>query len=545
MGLITMNEKELMRLRVIEDLTAGSITPGHAAGILQISTRRLRVLRERFLKAGPAGLASGHRGKPSNRATPIQIKRLVMEILRAEYPDFGPTFATEKLREKHGLSFNPCTIRPWMKEGGLWADRRSRRQAVHQPRYRRECYGELVQIDGSQHHWFEDRGPPCTLLVYIDDATSRLMQLKFVQSESAFSYFAATTEYLERHGKPVAFYSDKHSIFRVTRKGAVTGDGMTQFGRALHELNIDIICANTPQAKGRVERANRTLQDRLVKELRLKGISTPEAGNEFLPEFIDDYNRRFGKDAVNSKDLHRRVRPEESLREVFVWREERTVSSSLTLQYDKTIFILEPSDFAKGRTRKRVTVCDYPDGRLVITHDGRPLPFNKFDTVRQVKQGAIVDNKRLGAALSVIKESQSREGFHRSQRGPRRLDQSDSVFSRPSEPISALRKRRRAKTAAIRKATQNVEFLPRERDTVAANPAAARSSRLPVDFDPSKPVPSADPYLEVHLELMEKRNRELDRERKLLNRRRYASRRKYLKVLTELEEREQQNKLAA
>lgn len=174
--------------------------------------------------------------------------------------------------------------------GGSLEGRRARLKPVHQPRYRRDCVGELIRIDGSEHWWFEGRGPKCTLLVYIDDATSRLMHPQFVQSESTFDYFAATRTYLERYGKPVAFYSDKHGVFRVNKKDAVGGDGMTQFGRALHAMNIDIICANSSQAKGRVERANGKLQDRLVKEMRLCGIDTIEAGNAFLPAFMEAYN---------------------------------------------------------------------------------------------------------------------------------------------------------------------------------------------------------------------------------------------------------------
>ncbi len=178
---------------------------------------------------------------------------------------------------------------------GLWKDRRARLKAVHQPRYPRDCLGELIQIDGSEHWSFESRGPRCTLLVHVDDATSRLMHLQFVESESTFDYFAATRAYLGRYGKPVAFYSDKHGVFRVNRKDAIGGDGMTQFGRALHALNIDIICANSSQAKGRVERANGTLQDRLVKEMRLSGIDTLAAGNAFLPAFMEKYNAGFAK----------------------------------------------------------------------------------------------------------------------------------------------------------------------------------------------------------------------------------------------------------
>src|SRR4029077_3312987 len=178
-------------------------------------------------------------------------------------PGLWPTLAAEKLAELHDIHLARETVRQWMITAGLWKDRRARLKAVHQPRYRRDCLGELIQIDGSEHWWFEGRGPRCTLLVYIDDATSRLMHLQFVESESTFDYFAATRTYLERYGKPVAFYSDKHGVFRVNRKDAIGGDGMTQFGRALHALNIDIICANSSQAKGRVERANGTLQDRL------------------------------------------------------------------------------------------------------------------------------------------------------------------------------------------------------------------------------------------------------------------------------------------
>ncbi len=215
----------------------------------------------------------------------------MLELVRQNYRDFGPTLAAEALLERHGVEVSRETLRKWMVEAGLWLSRKQRR-TFHQPRLRRESYGELIQIDGSQHRWFEQRGEPCTLLVFIDDATSRLMQLRFVPSESTSSYFEALQGYLETHGCPVAFYSDKHSVFRMNRDAA-GGQGMTQFGRALAELNIEILCANSSQAKGRVERANRTLQDRLVKELRLAEISSVEAGNAFLPAFMERFNERF------------------------------------------------------------------------------------------------------------------------------------------------------------------------------------------------------------------------------------------------------------
>jgi hypothetical protein len=356
------------------------------------------------------------------------FRETVLAIVRERYSDFGPTLAAEKLSELHGLDLGVETLRQWMIGAGLWVRRKDRLKRIHQPRARRDCLGELVQIDGSEHWWFEDRGPQCTLLVYVDDATSRLMHLKLVETESTFDYFQATREYLEAHGKPVAFYSDKHGVFRVNSAGAVQGDGMTQFGRSLHALNIDILCANTPQAKGRVERANKTLQDRLVKELRLQRISAIAAGNELLPAFLADYNARFGKEPRNSKNLHRPLSVGDDLTDVFAWREERTVSNSLTLQYDKVVFLLEPNAVTRDLRRKRVTVVDYPDGRLAIRYRGLDLPYTTFDKLRQVSQATIVENKHLGAVLSHIREQQIERAEARSQSAPRRQGQVGHMF---------------------------------------------------------------------------------------------------------------------
>jgi hypothetical protein len=362
MTLVTMSEKEFGRVRALQELTAGRLTVGEVASLLGLSRRQVFRLQVSFRAHGPEGLVSRRRGKASNRRYDRWTRALALQIIRDNYADFGPTLAAEKLDASHNLTISRETVRQWMVAEGLWLDRKERQKTVYQPRNRRDCLGELVQVDGSEHWWFEGRGPQCTLLVYVDDATSKLMHLKFVATESSFSYFTATREYLEKRGKPIAFYSDKHGVFRVNSVGAVGGDGMTQFGRALHEINIDIICANTPQAKGRVERANKTLQDRLVKELRLMQIDTIDEANAMLPAFLEDYNARFGKEPRNPKDLHRPLSPEDKLDDVFAWREERTVSESLTLQYDKVIFILEPTPITRSLRRKRVTVADYPDG---------------------------------------------------------------------------------------------------------------------------------------------------------------------------------------
>ena len=234
------------------------------------------------------------------------------------------------------------------------------------------------------------------------------MHLKFVPSESALAYLQATREYITAYGKPIAFHSDKHSIFRVNRPEAPPrGDGMTQFGRALHDLNIDILCASTCQAKGCVERALLTLQDRLVKELRLAGIGTLEAASRFLPGFIADYNRRFAKPPRDARDLHRPLAPYEDLDEALAWREQRTVTANLTLHYNKVLLLLEPSRISRAAARQRVTVYDYPDGRLAIRWKGVDLPYRAFDKLQTADQATITDHKRLSAALAYAKELQA------------------------------------------------------------------------------------------------------------------------------------------
>jgi len=420
-----MSEGELSRMEVLRDLDQKRLTTEAAAQLLWIERRQVFRLLKVYRAEGATGLISKRRGCCSNRRKPEALRQAALALIRERYWDFGPTLVAEKLHEVHGITLGRETLRLWMIEAELWVDRKQRRKRVHQPRARRDCVGELVQVDGCEHWWFEDRGPQCTLLVFIDDATGRLMHLQFVESESTFAYFRAARAYLEAWGKPVAFYSDKHGVFRVNHPGALGGDGMTQFGRALHALNIDIICANSSQAKGRVERAHKTLQDRLVKELRLAGVCTLAEGNALLPAFMADYNARFAKLPANKKDLHRPLRAGDDLEDAFAWKEQRRLSQALTLQYDKVVFIVEPSEPAKAAIGKYVTVFDYPDGRLSIRHNGVELAYRIFDKVRQVDQGAIADNKHLGRVLAMILDEQLHGGAER-RSGPRRRDQRDA-----------------------------------------------------------------------------------------------------------------------
>jgi Winged helix-turn helix len=428
MTVIAMSDKELDRMQVLRDLSTKQITVSEAAGLMRLTRRQVFRLAKRYRQDGPAGLVSRRRGRPSNRSHPAAVRTEALALIKANYADFGPTLAAEKLAACHDLRLGVETLRQWMRADGIWKDRQQRLPRVYQPRYRRASLGELIQIDGSEHWWFEDRGPPCTLLAFVDDATSRIMHAGFVATESTFDYFRATRAYLERYGKPVAFYSDKHAIFRVNSKEAQGGDGMTQFGRALDELTIEIICANAPQSKGRVERCFGTLQDRLVKELRLAGIDTPEAGNAFLPGFLEAHNARFAKAPFSDRNAHRPLTERDNLDEVFAWREERTVTQSLTLQYDQTLFILEPNEVTRPLARQRVMVCDYPDGRLAIKHKGRELPYRVFDKRQRVNQAAIVENKRLGPVLAYIAERQTELDMSRSRRAPSRRGQAAGLF---------------------------------------------------------------------------------------------------------------------
>ncbi|UTV41593.1 ISNCY family transposase (plasmid) [Ensifer adhaerens] len=409
MGLIAMSERDLQRIEVLSKVIAGRMTLASAARVLELSTRQVRRLLERINTGGAASIRHKAIGRPSNNRISDGVRDYAVTLVRERYADFGPTLAAEKLAERDGLTVSRETLRQWMSDDGLWLSRKQRR-TFHQPRLRREAYGELVQIDGSEHRWFEDRGPSCSLLVFVDDATGKLMQVRFVRSESAFTYFEALALYLKHHGAPVAFYSDKHSVFRVAKKDAKGGQGMTQFGRALCELNIEILCANSSQAKGRVERMNRTLQDRLVKELRLAGIDDMEAGNAFLPGFIEHYNARFAIVPARPDDLHRPMNlAPDRLAEILCKREQRYVGAQLTFSFERRRIMLEETEVTRGLAGRYVETYAYADGRLDVRWKGHSLSYRVFDKDQRVTHAAITENKRLSDVLAYIKERQDQQ----------------------------------------------------------------------------------------------------------------------------------------
>ncbi|QNT25541.1 ISNCY family transposase [Ralstonia solanacearum] len=456
-GLLTMSMREVDRMKVIQAVADGHLARWRAAERLGISARHVRRLVLRLQEDGPSGLVSRKRGRPSNRQLPPGLESRIRGLIRDSYADFGPTLAAEKLRERHGIEISKACVRRIMIDAGFWVPRKLRPPKVHQPRNRRACLGELVQIDGSDHAWFEDRAPACTLLVYVDDATGRLMQLLFVPTESTQAYFTATRAYVERHGKPMAFYSDKAGVFRVNASENAEGRGYTQFGRALFELNIDILCANTSQAKGRVERMNGVLQDRLVKELRLSGISSMEAANAFAPTFMADFNARFAKLPRSDFDTHRPLRGDEDLARIFSWREWRKVSQSLTLQYAKVMYLLEDRPEHRRLMHRYIEVAEYPDGRVELWADGVALPYTTYDRLSAIDQGAIVDNKRLGHTLAIAAVVQAQRDDRR-QVGPSRTLAGEPP--RPAKVPLSVKRQRLINQLDLERAIQQVSPCP-------------------------------------------------------------------------------------
>ncbi len=356
MDLVTMSKEELQRLDVMKRLQEKRISQRIAVEEMGVSVRHVKRLLRAYRREGTSSLVSKQRGQPSHHQLDQDTVRRALDLLKGRYRGFGPTLAHEQLVEREGIKLRLGSLRKIMIEEGLWKAKKARKVEAYQMRERRACFGELVQIDGSPYDWFEGRAPEFTLLVFIDDATGKLVQLQFVESESFFSYCQAAWGYFTRYGKPGAFYSDKHGIFRVNQPTRGKTDALTQFGRAMQEQNVQILCASTPQAKGRVERANQTLQDRLVKEMRLRNISDWESGNAFLPEFIDDFNHRFAVQPRSSLDAHRPLSKADNLAHIFTWRESRTLSHNLTLQFHHLVYQIQVDHPSYAMRKAPVTI---------------------------------------------------------------------------------------------------------------------------------------------------------------------------------------------
>jgi hypothetical protein len=400
--LLTMSNREITRLEVMQRLRDKRLKQFEAARMLGISVRQVKRLFRAFKAYGAVGLVSRRRGRPSNHQLDPGTVQKTIDLIYERYQDFGPTLAHEKLTEVHGLKLSDESVRRLMITERLWKPKCAKKPPVHQMRERRACFGELVQIDGSDHDWFEGRGPRCTLLVYIDDATGQLGELWFVPEETFFGYCEASRHYFERYGKPIAFYSDKHGIFRVNQPRPLgTTSGLTQFGRAMQELDVQIICANTPQAKGRIERANQTLQDRLVKELRLRSISDIDSANDFLAEFRQDYNRRFAVVPRSNHDAHRPLLNSENLDLILTHQKTGTLSKNLTVQSKGVIYQIQSNRPDYALRNAQVIVCENAKGDVIILYKNNPLAYTIFH--KSSRQAEIVDTKILDRQIKTPK----------------------------------------------------------------------------------------------------------------------------------------------
>jgi transposase len=396
--MVLMSGKELSRLEVMREVAAKRMKIAQAAGRLGLSPRQIKRLLRAYRQAGAEGLVSRRRGKPSNHRFDEDFKAQVLARVREDYPDFGPTLAAEYLRAE-GLSVSRETLRQWMHHAGLWQTQSARVKHSHLPRLRRPRLGELVQIDGSPHNWFEGRGPRCTLIAFIDDATSRVMVARFVPAETSQAYLAALQTYVETYGCPAALYSDRHGIF--TKHDPEDAEP-TQFQRATNALGIETIQALTPQAKGRVERLFQTLQDRLVKALRLAGIQDMEGANAFLPGYLARHNARFTVRPQDPQDAHLPYTgSREALSRICALHHRRQLSKDLVLSFRRQRYVVQTGGQPRYALRKQtVTVVVYPDRPIELVHGEEVLPYKVFDPERDVPQA--VDDKTLDARVDAI-----------------------------------------------------------------------------------------------------------------------------------------------
>ncbi len=386
-----MSAQERDRVVVIRQVAERKLKQARAAELLDVTVRQVKRLVRAYRQRGDRGLVSGRRGKPSNNRLDAATVTRIERALRERYGDFGATFAAEKLAEHEGIRVSAETVRKIQIRLGLWQPKARRKKRVFQVRERRSRFGELIQIDGSVHDWLEGRGPRMTLIVFIDDATGRLTGLRFAPSETTRAYVETLRDHVLAHGVPLAFYSDRHGIFRINAKDVDSGDGLTALNRVTERLGIEQICATTPQAKGRVERANQTLQDRLIKEMRLAGIADMAAAQAFLPGFMARHNERFAVAPRDPEDAHKPwAGGVAGLDAAVAEHQSRTLSKALTFSAGGAVHCIKTrhAGIAPRRQDHGAAVSRRPHGRALQgpcagLHDGTPAATREHDRGRQ------------------------------------------------------------------------------------------------------------------------------------------------------------------
>lgn len=401
-----MSQKEAQRYAVIAQVLGGQTSQRLAAAQLQLSVRQIKRLCAAVRAAGASGLLSRRRGRPSNRRIGAQRKGAIMTLVHARYADFGPQLASEYLQREHAQRIGVETLRGWMIEAGLWQPKRRRKARLHPLRERRARLGELVQIDGSHHHWFEARAPRCCLIAFIDDATGRVLAARFSPTESTRDYFAVLRQHVSAHGVPLAYYSDRHGIFTKHDPDDPTP---TQFERALLQLRIEGICASSPQAKGRVERLFQTLQDRLVKAMRLAGIDCIEAANAWLPGYIAEHNRSFAVAARQPQDAHRPFAgTAQELARICAHHHQRQLSGALSCQFEGSQIWITPGQERAPKSRAQVGIVEYGDGRLEVLWGGRVLEHRIFTVHEHLRHRRAADAKTINARVDALAGQRAR-----------------------------------------------------------------------------------------------------------------------------------------
>jgi transposase len=382
-GIIMASQEELRRLHVIQKVLEGGIKQVEAAEILSLSSRHIRRVVKRVQGEGNRGIVHRSRGRPSNRKISDQLKDKVIKLYRVSYKGFGPTLASEKLLERDGVSISDETLRGWLIEAGDWKKVRKRRRH-RQWRERKGHRGEMVQIDGSHHAWFEDRGPECVLMGYIDDATGGVFG-RFYDYEGTMPAMDSFKRYIRKRGLPLKVYLDKHSTYKSTAKPTIEEElsgvePLSEFERALKELGVEVSHAHSPQAKGRIERLFRTFQDRVIKEMRLRGVKAIEEGNKFLEEYLPLYNKRFSVQPRDKDDVHRALPRGMDLNAFLCIKTERTLRNDFTVAHNHKLYQIEDATKAS-----KVIVQDRMDGSTRITYQGRALRFKEI-TERPIRE---------------------------------------------------------------------------------------------------------------------------------------------------------------
>jgi hypothetical protein len=374
--IIEMSMRELKRLKVIQEVIDRQITQKIAAEMVGLSERQIRRLVRAVRQEGERGVVHRSRGRPSHRRIPETIRKQALVLYRKKYHDFGPTLASEKLLDEDGIGVSVETLRQWLLEAHLWS-RKRKRSSHRQWRRRRSCVGEMVQMDGSHHDWLEGRGPELVLMGYIDDASNRVF-VRFYGYEGTLPALDSFKHYVRRYGLPQSVYLDKHSTYKSTKKLTIEEElaglsPMSQFERALDELGVEVIHAHSPQAKGRIERLFGVLQDRLIKEMRLRGVKTKEEANEFLKEYLPNYNRKFMVCPSNKTDVHVRLPRYFNLDKYLCVKTVRTVRNDLTIAHNGNLY-----QIGKTVVSKKVTVEERLDGSLQITTAGTSLKYKEI-----------------------------------------------------------------------------------------------------------------------------------------------------------------------